>query len=134
VFDENLEIDSLLLCGADSRNVQYAGPALLVIGFKGGNHLVIINTLTFETAYQIHIGSGPPSNFEYSGRTRIDFDEDLNVLVIASDERASLVTIAVKPPVSFFGNNSGKRHGLLFADLLKDRKSFDTFETTQIGK
>jgi hypothetical protein len=25
VFDENLEIDSLLLCGADSRNIQYAG-------------------------------------------------------------------------------------------------------------
>jgi hypothetical protein len=87
----------------------------MVMGFKGGNHLVIVKTLTFETIYQIRIGSGPESNFQYFGRARMDLnDEDLNVLVIAKNERACLVTIAVKPPVSFFGNSGGKRHNLLF--------------------
>jgi hypothetical protein len=61
------------------------------------------------------------------------FDEDLNVLVIAKNERACLVTIAVKPPVSFFGNGGGKRHNLLFGDLLRDRKSFDTFENLNLA-
>ena len=104
----------------------------MVMGFEGGYHLVIVKPLTFESIYQVHTGSGPESNFPYFGRARMDFDEDLNMLVIASDKRACLVTIAVKPPVSFFGNSGGKRHGLLFGDLLRDRKSFDTFETTQI--
>jgi hypothetical protein len=132
VFDESLEIESILLCAADPRNVQYLGPALLVIGFKGASHLVLVNTLTFETIYQIHVGSGPPLDFVYGARTRIDFDEELNVLVVASEDRASIVTVAVRPPHSFFGNNSGKRLGLLFSNLLKSLADFDTFETTSI--
>lgn len=111
------------------------GPAIMVLGFKGGNHLVLVNTLTFETVYQIHIApANNPGNFSYSRTpTRVCFDEDLNVLVIASESRASLCTVAITPPVSFFGNNSEKRHGLSFVDLLSNRRNFDTFETFHLG-
>ncbi|KAL3896725.1 MAG: hypothetical protein SGCHY_003890, partial [Lobulomycetales sp.] len=125
VFDETVGIDSIMLCGADPRNVQYVGPALLVLGFKGGNHIAIVNTLTFEMVYEIQF----PSPFK-SKRVRMDFDENLNVLVLGSEARSSLICLAVRTPVSFLGTNSDNQNsGLTFADLLGNRRSFDSFES-----